>query len=269
MSQGPATTDPARAGPARAGWAFAGDTALVTGAASGIGKATAEALRAAGLRVLLLDRDAVAGADVCRRLGEQARFHPADVADQAQTERAITVLAGGRPLSYVAHCAGIHQSAGLGELSADDWSRMLGVNLVGAFNVARACAGHLRSAPGPAIVNVTSVEAARVIALINPHATPHYAAAKAGLEMLTRSLAHEFAPDGIRVNAVAPGAVDTPMMRGDHGQAPLARTFADHLLIKRYAQPAEIAAAICFLLSDSASYITATTLTVDGGFTAL
>ena len=269
MSQGPATTDPARAGPARAGWAFAGDTALVTGAASGIGKATAEALRAAGLRVLLLDRDAVAGADVCTRLGEQARFHPADVADQAQTERAITVLAGGRPLSYVAHCAGIHQSAGLGELSADDWSRMLGVNLVGAFNVARACAGHLRSAPGPAIVNVTSVEAARVIALINPHATPHYAAAKAGLEMLTRSLAHEFAPGATALTRIPSGAVDTPMMRGDHGRAPLARAFADHLLIKRYAQPAEIAAAICFLLSDSASYITATTLTVDGGFTAL
>jgi NAD(P)-dependent dehydrogenase (short-subunit alcohol dehydrogenase family) len=179
------------------------------------------------------------------------------------------MLAGGRPLSYVAHCAGIHHSAGAGELNADDWSRMLGVNLVGAFNVARACAAHLRSAPGPAIVNVTSVEAARVIALINPHATPHYAAAKAGLEMLTRSLAHEFAPDGIRVNAVAPGAVDTPMMRGDHGRVPLARAFADHLLIKRYARPAEIAAAICFLLSDSASYITATTLTVDGGFTAL
>jgi NAD(P)-dependent dehydrogenase (short-subunit alcohol dehydrogenase family) len=269
VSPDPATAGPACAGPPRPGWAFAGDTALVTGAASGIGKATAEALGAAGLRVLLLDRDAAAGADVCARLGEQARFHPADVADQGQTERAITVLAGGRPLSYVAHCAGIHHSAGAGELDADDWSRMLGVNLVGAFNVARACAVHLRPAPRPAIVNVTSVEAARVIALINPHATPHYAAAKAGLEMLTRSLAHEFAPDGIRVNAVAPGAVDTPMMRGDHGRAPLARAFADHLLIKRYARPAEIAAAICFLLSDSASYITATTLTVDGGFTAL
>jgi NAD(P)-dependent dehydrogenase (short-subunit alcohol dehydrogenase family) len=269
VSPDPATADPAYASPPRAGWAFAGDTALVTGAASGIGKATAEALRAAGLRVLLLDRDAAAGAGVCARLGEQARFHPADIADQGQTERAITVLAGGRPLSYVAHCAGIHHSAGARELGADDWSRMLGVNLVGAFNVARACAAYLRSAPAPAIVNVTSVEAARVVALINPHATPHYAAAKAGLEMLTRSLAHEFAPDGIRVNAVAPGAVDTPMMRGDHGQAPLARAFADHLLIKRYAQPAEIAAAICFLLSDSASYITATTLTVDGGFTAL
>lgn len=256
--------------------AFAGDTALVTGAASGIGRATALALGAAGLRVLLLDRDGAAVARVGAELGDGNRFGEADVADDAAIERAVTELARGLPLSYVAHCAGIHQSAGTADLTAGDWSRMLAVNLTGAFNVARVCAGRLRQAPSPAIVNVTSIEARRVVALANPHSTPHYAAAKAGLEMLTRSLAHEFAPDGIRVNAIAPGLVDTPMTRGDHGTSRdgeggrvLARAFADHLLIKRYAQPAEIAAAICFLLSDSASYITATTLTVDGGFTAM
>ncbi len=250
--------------------AFAGDTALVTGAASGIGKATALALEAAGLRVLLLDRDADAAARVCAELGTGHRHRAADIADPEQTERAVADLTCDLRLSYVAHCAGIHQSAGAADLTAGDWSRMLGVNLTGGFNVARACAGRLREAPAPAIVNVTSIEARRVIALANPHATPHYAAAKAGLEMLTRSLAHEFAPDGIRVNAVAPGLTDTPMTRGDHGAAPgLAPAFAAHLMIKRYARPAEIAAAILFLLSDSASYITATTLTVDGGFTAM
>jgi NAD(P)-dependent dehydrogenase (short-subunit alcohol dehydrogenase family) len=250
--------------------AFAGDTALVTGAASGIGKATALALGAAGLRVLLLDRDADAAVKVRAELGAGHRCGAADIADPDQTERAVADLTRDLPLSYVAHCAGIHQSAGTADLTASDWSRMLGVNLTGAFNVARSCAGRLRAAPAPAIVNVTSIEARRVIALANPHATPHYAAAKAGLEMLTRSLAHEFAPDGIRVNAVAPGLTDTPMTRSDHGTGPeLAPAFAAHLLIKRYARPAEIAAAICFLLSDSASYITATTLTVDGGFTAM
>jgi len=260
----------ATGGPVSTAWAFAGDAALVTGAASGIGKATAMALHAAGLQVLLLDRDGAAAADVCAQLGHRARFHQADIADPAETEHAVTALVGDRALSYVAHCAGIHQPAGAEDLSGDDWARMLNVNLVGAFNVARACAGHLRSAPAPAIVNVTSVESTRVVALVNPHATPHYAAAKAGLEMLTKSLAHEYAPAGIRVNAVAPGPVDTPMVRGAHsGASQLPRAFADHLLIKRYAQPAELAAAICFLLSDSASYITATTLTVDGGYTAL
>lgn len=249
-------------------WSFRGTGALVTGAASGIGRATATALRDSGVEVLLLDQDATVVAEVGAELG--ARYGRADISDAAQTSAAVAALTADRPLSYVAHCAGIHQSVGVREITAEDWTRMLGVNLVGAFNVARACEPYLRQADGPAIVNVTSIEAVRVVALVNPHATPHYAAAKAGLTMLTNSLAHEFASDGIRVNAVAPGPVDTPMARANHGAEPtLAPTFADHLLIKRYARADEIAEAICFLLSDSASYITATTLTVDGGYTAV
>jgi NAD(P)-dependent dehydrogenase (short-subunit alcohol dehydrogenase family) len=257
-------------GQARTAWGFSGDAALVTGAASGIGRATATALHAAGLQVLVLDRDGEAAAGVCAQLGERARYHEADIADPEQTHDAVTALVGDGTLSYVVNCAGIHQPAGVDELTADDWTRMLSVNLVGAFNVSRAAARHLRQAPSPAIVNITSVESTRVVALVNPHSTPHYAAAKAGLEMLTKNLAHEFAPAGIRVNAIAPGPVETPMVRGAHsGASGLPRAFADHLMIKRYAQPAELAAAICFLLSDAASYITATTLNVDGGYTAL
>ena len=251
-------------------WNFAPGAALVTGAASGIGRATAAALVAAGLPVLLLDRDEAGLAALAAELGDSARAAAADISDEESVAGTVGELADGVQLAYVAHCAGIHQSAGTAELTGGDWSHMLAVNLVGAFNVARACLPWLRSAPYPAMVNVTSIEAHRVVALVNPHPTPHYAAAKGGLDMLSRCLAVEFAPYGIRVNAVAPGPVATPMIAADHhGASELASPFADHLLIKRYAQPGEIADAICFLLSRSASYITATTLMVDGGYTAL
>ena len=249
---------------------YAGDTALVTGAASGIGRATAATLASAGLTVLLLDRDGDGAIAAAAELGPECRAEAADVADERQVAGTVTRLLGDRRLSYVAHCAGIHQRVEPASLTAEDWSRMLSVNLVGAFNIARACLPHLRAAPSPSIVNVTSVEACRVVALVDPHSTPHYAAAKAGLDMLTKNLAHEYATDGIRVNAVAPGPVATPMTAGAHGgNAELPAAFASHLLIKRYARPEEMAAVICFLLSDAASYITATTVVADGGYTAL
>lgn len=255
---------------ARQSYSYAGHTALVTGGASGIGRAAAAILADAGLTVLLLDRDGTAAASTAADLGPACRPGTADVADEEQVAGTIARLLGDQKLSYVAHCAGIHQRVEPASLTAADWSRMLAVNLVGAFNVARACLPHLRAAPSPSIVNVTSVEASRVVALVDPHSTPHYAAAKAGLEMLTKNLAHEYAADGIRVNSVAPGPVATPMTLTAHdGNAELPTAFASHLLIKRYARPEEIAAVICFLLSDAASYITATTIATDGGYTAL
>jgi len=217
------------------GWMYEGDTALLIGAGLGIGKFTAESLWAAGLRVLLLDRDGETAQRAAADL--RPRAHAA-TADEHRTADVIARLAADGTRSCVAHCAGVYHSAHVVGVTTQDWSRLLSVNLVGAFNVARACAPHLRASPRPAIVNVASIEASRVVALVNPHATPHYAVAKAGLAIRTRALAHEFAPDGIRVNSVAPG-------------------------------PGEIADAICFLLSSASSYITATAVTVDGGYTAL
>jgi 3-oxoacyl-[acyl-carrier protein] reductase len=243
---------------------FSGRAALVTGAASGIGRATAELLASAGLRVV--------AADLSDGVHEAAESIDGDVVAlrvDSTDEAAVAVgleAAGLDGLSYVAACAGIHQQRSVADITAEEWRQVLDVNLWGAFAATRAATPWLRR-NGGAVVNVTSLEASRVVALVNPDAVPHYAASKAALEMVTRSQAHALATYGVRVNAVAPGFVATPMTEGNHGgTARLSDPARDRTLIKRFAAPDEVAWAIGFLLSDAASYITGTTLAVDGGY---
>lgn len=244
---------------------FRGDAALVTGAASGIGRACVDALVSAGLRVIALDRD--------ESVAEVTQSHPvgavdaiaSDVTNEDRMSEALSHV-NTNGLAYVVNCAGVHGQFSFDTITADEWHRVLDINLLGAFWASRAAVPHLRATGFGAIVNITSIEARQVVALINPDATPHYAASKAALAMLTQSMAHSLARDNIRVNAVAPGFTSTPMAHGNHGATDLAPQAADRMLIKRYATTREIAEPVAFLLSDSASYITATTLAIDGGF---
>jgi glucose 1-dehydrogenase/3-oxoacyl-[acyl-carrier protein] reductase len=191
-----------------------------------------------------------------------------DVRDQGQIEAARDAgIEAFSSLTYLVNNAGLVTMHGLMELTEERWNLVLDVNLKGMFLVTQAVAPAIAEAGGGAIVNLSTVESEVVVAS-GPHCQPRYNASKGGVKMLTKALAHELAPMGIRVNSVAPGSINTGFSGADLN-TPEARAFMEpRQIIKRPGQPEEIAAAIAFLLSDDASYITGTQLAVDGGWLA-
>jgi NAD(P)-dependent dehydrogenase (short-subunit alcohol dehydrogenase family) len=240
---------------------------VVTGGASGIGLAVARLAVAHGARVALLDRDAQALAGACAALGPSCEGFTCDVTDpaavNAAVESAVQWLGG---LDAVVNSAGVDAVVPLGQTTDAQWFRAMAVNLNGPMFVCRACLPHLKRAGGGSIVNVASGAALSPLR----HRTA-YCASKAALVMFGKALAIEAADDHIRVNAVCPGAVDTPLFRTSYEDAadPAAELekIRERYAMKRVADPAEIAEAVLFLASPAASYITGTALAVDGGRT--
>jgi 3-oxoacyl-[acyl-carrier protein] reductase len=243
---------------------FTGKVALVTGGGNGIGAATCRAFAAAGARVVVLDRDAAAAervaAEITGRNGK-AEAHGLDVTDRDGFERlaaGVTEAEGG--IDILVNGAGVTIRRMIGEMGAEDWDRVIAVNLTGAFNGIRAVLPHMRSRGGGAIVNIASIAGLR----ISFGGTTNYSASKAGLLGLTRHAAYELAPDHIRVNAVCPGATATAFggaMPTEESKAKRARKIP----LGRMCEPEDIADPILFLASDSARMITGVALTVDGG----
>jgi NAD(P)-dependent dehydrogenase (short-subunit alcohol dehydrogenase family) len=247
--------------------ALAGRRALVTGGAGGIGMASARLLLAEGARVVLLDRDA----DALRDGGNAipAETVVADVTDPESVARAVSAAADalGGPVDSLVNAAGIYRIASALAVSLAEWEEVMAINLRGTFLMSRAVAAALGAATKPgAIVNLAST-AGLVADADEP--TVHYNSSKAGVIALTKQLAVEWAPLGIRVNAVCPGVIDTPMLRLMDDPEAGRRYLQTSVPLRRLGAAEEVAAVICFLLSESASYVTGVALPVDGGATAL
>jgi NAD(P)-dependent dehydrogenase (short-subunit alcohol dehydrogenase family) len=243
--------------------------ALVTGAASGIGRATAILLAGRGAAVACLDVNADGLAETAAAIGERALPIPCDVTDLAAVEAAVSQAAadlGG--LDAVANVAGVGDFTGdVAEIAPEEWARVLAINLTGPFHVSRAAIPHLRAAGGGAIVNVSSQ-----FGLVGCLASPAYCASKAGLIGLTRAMAIDHTEEGIRVNCVCPGPVDTPMLAWTDATPELTarergRTQGRNLS-GRSGRPEEIAATIAFLLSDDIGFMSGSVVAVDGAWTA-
>ncbi|MBS0546929.1 MAG: SDR family oxidoreductase [Proteobacteria bacterium] len=238
--------------------------ALVTGAARGIGLAAATRFLQDGWRVAMLDilGDTVRAA--AARLGESALAFEADVSDPASVQKAVQDVHRrlGR-IDALVNNAGVAVFKPLLDVTFEDWQRVLSVNLSGPFLMTQAVAPIMRDQGKGAIVNITSISGLRASTL-----RVAYGTSKAGLAHLTKQQAAELAQYGIRVNAVAPGPVDTAMAKEVHTKE-IRADYHDHIPLNRYGLESELANAIFFLCSDQAAYVTGQVLAVDGGFDAV
>jgi len=238
---------------------LAGKTALVTGASSGLGRHFAQLLARHGARVIVAARRRDALDGVAAALGDAARAVTLDVRDAPAVERTMAELG---PLDIVVNNAGIALTGKALDVDDDDWQRVLDTDLSGAFRVARGAARALAHAKrGGVIVNVASILGLRVAKQV-----PAYVAAKAGLLRLTEALALEFAPLRIRVNALAPGYVETDLNR-EFLHSPAGDAMVKRVPLRRFGQPQDLDGALLLLVSDAGRYMTGATIVVDGGHT--
>jgi 2-hydroxycyclohexanecarboxyl-CoA dehydrogenase len=229
-------------------------TAVVTGGASGIGRAVAERLRADGFRVAVIDLSP----------SDDEFRHVADVTDRAQVDAAVAAIRERfGPILVLVNAAGVEGFQKFSKMTFPEWSKVIDVNLNGVFHTIQSVLPDMVEAGWGRIVNISSSSAHSGQPFM-----AHYVAAKSAVNGLTKSLALEYGPAGITVNAVPPGFVDTPMLRSAESRHLLGGTVEDHIArtpVRRVGRPEDIAAACAFFVSDEASYITGQILGVNGG----
>lgn len=233
-----------------------GKRVIVTGGASGIGLASAEVLLERGAAVAIWDV-APDTLEVAGRIGAHGQVVDVTGDLEAPVAEAVEALGG---LTGLVHAAGRVDPTPIGALTADAWDLVVDVNLRAHALLTQAALPHLDRSAGPSIVGISSIEGIAA----NPW-IPSYCASKAGLLGLTRSMAAQLGPEGIRVNAVCPGFVVTPMIQPALDIPEVKAEFEQSTPLGRMAQPREVGTVVAFLLSDDASFVTGTELVVDGG----
>ena len=241
-----------------------GKLALITGAGSGIGEAIARAMAEAGARVIVVDVNAEGATRVATEIGAKATAYPLDVTDRAACDvLAARVKHAHGAISVLVNNAGIIRRGKVDAPDArQDWDATLAVNLDGPYNVTTAFLAQLKATRG-SVINIGSVQS--FVALPNSAA---YTTSKGGVRALTKALAIELSPLGIRVNAIGPGMIATPLNARARENPDYMKSFQHRIPLGRLGEPHDIAGPAVFLASDMARYVTGVTLPVDGGFLA-
>ena len=245
---------------------FAGEVAIITGAGRGIGSEIARRFAAEGAHVIAADLDIVAASDVAEGItaaGYQATPFRVDIAEPAEIQRLIDeTLARFGQLDILVNNAGIGLNKPFLTTTFEEWELQLKVNLTGTFLCGQAAARAMVNGGGGRIVNVASISGQR-----GGQGRAAYGAAKAGVILLTKVMAVELSPLGVRVNAISPGPVDTDQSRATHTPS-TRQAYYDRIPAGRYGERSEVAAAALFLASPDASFVSGHVLNVDGGFDA-